>query len=153
MFHIASEQDIKNGRVTDVYFDRALTVIKEKGVDKRVLGEVRASKLPEDWKWAVLAGIEEVSELLQGHDIDVETMPEGTVFQAEETVMTVSGMYTEFGVFETAFLGLLCQASGVATKAARCKLAAGERGVYSFGARRMHPALAPMIEQIGRAHV
>ncbi|PYM24317.1 MAG: nicotinate phosphoribosyltransferase, partial [Candidatus Rokuibacteriota bacterium] len=33
------------------------------------------------------------------------------------------------------------------TKAARCKKAAGERQVISFGARRMHPALAPMIER------
>ena len=44
-------------------------------------------------------------------------------------------------------LGLLCQASGIATKAARCKKAAGERQVISFGARRMHPTLAPMIER------
>jgi nicotinate phosphoribosyltransferase len=44
-------------------------------------------------------------------------------------------------------LGLLCQASGIATKAARCKQAAGERSVVSFGARRAHPVLAPMIER------
>src|SRR5207244_950322 len=48
---------------------------------------------------------------------------------------------------ETALLGVLCQASGIATKAARCKKAAGERQVISFVARRMHPALAPMIER------
>ncbi len=50
-------------------------------------------------------------------------------------------------MFETAMLGLICQASGVATKAARMRLAAGDRGVVSFGARRMHPAIAPMIER------
>jgi nicotinate phosphoribosyltransferase len=50
-------------------------------------------------------------------------------------------------VLETALLGLLCQATGVATAAARCRLAAGGRPVYSFGARRMHPAIAPMIER------
>ncbi|MCI0408441.1 MAG: nicotinate phosphoribosyltransferase, partial [Acidobacteria bacterium] len=43
--------------------------------------------------------------------------------------------------------GLLCQASGIATKAARCKRAAEGRTVISFGARRMHPVLAPMIER------
>ena len=43
--------------------------------------------------------------------------------------------------------GFLCQASGVATGAARCRLAAGERRVVSFGARRMHPAITPMIER------
>jgi len=41
----------------------------------------------------------------------------------------------------------LCQASGIATKAARCKLAAGDKLIYSFGARRMHPAITPMVER------
>jgi nicotinate phosphoribosyltransferase len=44
-------------------------------------------------------------------------------------------------------LGLICQASGVATKAARMRIVAGDRMVVSFGARRMHPAIAPMIER------
>jgi len=50
-------------------------------------------------------------------------------------------------VYETALLGLICQASGVSTQAARMKKLAGERLVMSFGARRMHPILAPMIER------
>ena len=41
----------------------------------------------------------------------------------------------------------MCQASGIATKAARCKLAAGDKSVYSFGARRIHPAITPMVER------
>src|SRR3712207_8047794 len=55
--------------------------------------------------------------------------------------------YGAFAEHETAILGFLCQASGVATGAARCRLAAGERPVISFGARRMHPAITPMIER------
>jgi nicotinate phosphoribosyltransferase len=35
----------------------------------------------------------------------------------------------------------------VATKAARLRLAAADRTLISFGARRMHPALAPLIER------
>ncbi|OGQ03772.1 MAG: nicotinate phosphoribosyltransferase [Deltaproteobacteria bacterium RBG_19FT_COMBO_46_12] len=61
--------------------------------------------------------------------------------------MEIEGMYTDFGLFETSLLGLLCQASGVATKAARCKKAAGDRRVISFGARRIHPVVAPMVER------
>ena len=61
--------------------------------------------------------------------------------------MTLVGNYLDFGVLETALLGLLCQATGIATAAARCRLAAGGRPVYSFGARRMHPTIAPMIER------
>src|SRR5690606_27067049 len=48
---------------------------------------------------------------------------------------------------ETAMLGLLCQASGVATKAARIRRLAGDKTVVSFGARRVHPAVAPVIER------
>src|SRR5437899_8820377 len=61
--------------------------------------------------------------------------------------MTLAGPYLDFGLLETALLGLLCQATGIATAAARSQLAAGARPVYSFGARRMHPSIAPMIER------
>jgi len=61
--------------------------------------------------------------------------------------MEVEGVYRDFCVFETAMLCLICQASGVATRAARVRIAAGDRVVASFGARRMHPAIAPMIER------
>jgi nicotinate phosphoribosyltransferase len=69
------------------------------------------------------------------------------MFAPYEPVVLVEGNYLDWAEFETALLGVLCQASGIATKAARCKRAAGERQVISFGARRMHPALAPMIER------
>src|SRR5437773_2035318 len=74
-------------------------------------------------------------------------MDEGTVFEPYQPVLRIEGTYVEWAQYETALLGLLCQASGIATKAARCKKAAGDRQVISFGARRMHPALAPMIER------
>jgi nicotinate phosphoribosyltransferase len=74
-------------------------------------------------------------------------MKEGTVFYPYEPVMEIEGKYQDFCVYETAILGLICQASGVATKAARFKKLAGENLVVSFGARRMHPILAPMIER------
>ncbi len=61
--------------------------------------------------------------------------------------MEIEGRYQDFCVYETAILGLLCQASGIATQAARMKKLAGDRVVMSFGARRMHPILAPMIER------
>jgi nicotinate phosphoribosyltransferase len=147
VFHIASDDDIKQGRVADVYFDRAVEVLRRKGLRKRVVAEVRASSLPADYGWAVLAGIEEVAHLVEGLDASVAAMPEGILFAAGEPVLTIEGEYTQFAVHETALLGLLCQASGVATKAARCRIAAEKRTLISFGARRMHPALSPMIER------
>jgi len=145
--HVASPEEIRDGRVTDVYFRRGEAVLKGEGENPQVVAEIRASTLPVDWGWGVFAGLEEALWLLEGRGVEVHALPEGSVFFPEEPVMVVSGPYLDFGALETALLGLLCQASGVATSAARCKLAAAGRPVYSFGARRMHPAIAPMIER------
>jgi nicotinate phosphoribosyltransferase len=147
VFHIADPKDIKAGKYTDVYFTRTMEVLKAKKADKWVKAEFIAKRFPEDYGWGVLAGIEEAVYLLQDLPVKVRAMREGTIFRAYEPVMEIEGMYTEFGLYETSILGLLCQASGVATKAARCKKAAEDRGVISFGARRIHPAIAPMVER------
>ncbi len=147
MFQTATFDDIKAGKITDVYFERTMKILKVKGIDKRVKAEFIAKELPDNAEWAVFAGLEEVAELLKGMKVNVRAMEEGTVFRPLQPVMEIEGMYTDFGIYETAILGLICQASGIATRAARCKMAAGERKVISFGARRMHPVLAPMIER------
>jgi nicotinate phosphoribosyltransferase len=146
-FNIASDDDIRSGKVTDVYFVRTVKTLLSAGIRKRVVMEVTASSLPDGYKWAVLAGVDEVVHLLEGKPVNVDCMPEGSIFHASEPVLRVEAEYTDFAIFETPLLGLLCQASGVATKAARCKKAAGDKLVVSFGARRMHPALAPMIDR------
>jgi nicotinate phosphoribosyltransferase len=147
LFHTASDAEIKAGEVADVYFQRTVEILTARGDRKRVKAEVYLKSLPEEWDWGVLAGIEEAAALLEGVPVDVRAMDEGTVFAPYQPVLTLEGVYVEWAQYETALLGLLCQASGIATKAARCKKAAGERQVISFGARRMHPALAPMIER------
>ncbi len=147
MFHTATEEEIKAGKITDVYFDRTMEILNTKGIEKEVVAEVRAKGLPKSWGWAVLAGVEECANLLKGLDISARSLREGTIFRAGDPVMEIQGNYRSFCVYETAILGFLCQASGVATAAARCRKAAGERPVISFGARRMHPAISPMIER------
>ena len=147
MFHIADSKDIKAGKYTDVYFTRTMEVLKAKKIDKWVKAEFIAKRFPEDYGWGVLTGIEEAVYLLKDLNVNVRAMKEGTIFRAYEPVMEIEGMYTEFGLYETSILGLLCQASGVTTKSARCKKAAGDRMVMSFGARRIHPAIAPMVER------
>lgn len=147
MFHTADPKDIIDGKITDVYFERTLRILKAKGIDKRVRAEFFAKTLPDNWPWAVLAGLEEASDLFKGLHVKVRAMKEGTLFYPFEPVMEIEGKYQDFCVYETAILGLLCQASGIATKAARFKRLAGDRLVVSFGARRMHPILAPMIER------
>ncbi len=146
-FHTASDADIKNGDISDVYFARTVQILSHRRDRKRVKAEVYLKSLPEDWQWGILAGIEEAANLLEGLPVDVFAMDEGVMFEPYQPVLRIEGTYVEWAQYETALLGLLCQASGIATKAARCKKAAGERQVISFGARRMHPALAPMIER------
>ena len=147
MFHVASEEDIKAGKTTDVYFINTRRVLEEKGITRHVVAEVTASSLPGGYSWGVLAGIEEAAHLLEGYRIDVYAMPEGSIFYPLEPVMRIEGDYKEFAVLETPLLGLLCQASGIATKAARFRKLAGDRLLLSFGIRRMHPAIAPMIDR------
>ena len=147
MFHSADGKEIKAGKVTDAYFPRTLEILKAKGIDKWVKAEFVAKGLPDNWPWGILAGIEECAELLGGLKVSVRSMREGTVFKSYQPVMEIEGKYCDFGRYETALLGFLCQASGVATKAARCKKAAGDRLIISFGGRRVHPAVAPVIER------
>lgn len=147
LFYTATDDEIKNGKTTDVYFQRAFEIIKKEGMERRVRSEIILKKSNDGGSWGVLAGIEEALNLIEGININVKCMREGTVFRAWEPVMTIDGMYCDYCVYETALLGLLCQASGIATKAAKCRIAAGEKLMISFGARRMHPAISPMIDK------
>jgi len=145
--YIATEEEILAGQVTDIYFERTREILEAENLHKRVVMESVVKHFPSDYPWAVFAGLEEVLKLLIGKDIDVWAMPEGTLFSENDPVLIIEGDYLDFGPYETALLGMLCQASGIATRAARCKKAADGRPVYSFGIRRMHPAIAPMIDR------
>ncbi len=143
LFSIVPDEDILEGKTTDIYFLRTEEVLREKGVNPEVVAEVTTTS----GGWAVLAGLKDVAHLLEGKNVDVYAMPEGTIFFPYEPVLRIEGRYLEFARYETPLLGFLCHESGIATKAARIKLLAGEVPVISFGTRRQHPALAAMIER------
>ena len=146
--HIADTTQVRAGDVTDVYFLRTEKVLRAKGKSRHVCMEVFLKSYPDPrYGWAVFAGLEEVCTLLEGRHVTVHALPEGSIFFTNEPVMTIEGDYLDFGVLETAVLGCLCQASGIATKASRCRVACGTKGLISFGARRMHPSIAPMVER------
>lgn len=154
LFHYATDEEIKKGETTDIYFLRTKQVIEAKKLDKlRALAEVTPGRLPSGWPWGILCGIEEEARLFEGYNVDVYAMPEGSVFYhtdhrgVREPVMFIEGPYGEFCLLETPMLGLICQASGAATRAARIKKVAGEKLVVAFGIRRMHPALSPMLDR------
>ena len=154
LFHCATDEEIKNGETTDVYFTRTKKILEAKGLEKlQAVAEVTLGKLPRKWPWGVICGIEEEAHLFEGCPVDVYAMPEGSVFYhrdqhgIREPVMFIEGPYGEYCVLETPMLGLICQASGVSTSAARIKKVAGEKLVVAFGIRRMHPALCPMLDR------
>jgi nicotinate phosphoribosyltransferase len=144
-FEIVGEDAIRDGRCTDIYFQRVVDVMEKDGVNPHVTMEVTAAGLPDPW--GVFCGLDDVVRLLEGVPVDVDAMPEGSIFSKNEPVLRVSGRYRDFAVYETAILGFLCHASGVASAAAHMKLAARDRPVFSFGSRRQHPAIAAMIER------
>jgi nicotinate phosphoribosyltransferase len=140
---IPTRDEILRGETTDIYFRRTMEVLRATGKDR-----VRVTKkFPAGYGYAVLSGMDEMLSLLAGVDVDVEAMEEGTLFFPFESVFSIEGPYGAFCELETAMLGTICQASGIATAASRVRHAAGEKSVLSFGARRMHPALSTLIDR------
>jgi nicotinic acid phosphoribosyltransferase len=65
LFHHATDEEIKSGLTTDVYFSRTKQIIEAKKLDRlNALAEVTSGKLPDGWPWGVLCGIEEVAHRL-----------------------------------------------------------------------------------------
>jgi nicotinate phosphoribosyltransferase len=153
-FYVATADEIRAGRTTDIYFLRTLDILKKAGKDRtNVVAEVTAGSLPNGWSWGVLCGLEEVVHLLEGKSVSLWSLPEGSVFPPRTPrgipvpVMILEGPYGEWALFETPVLGMICQASGIATKAARIRKLAGSKQILSFGVRRIHPGMAPLIER------
>jgi nicotinate phosphoribosyltransferase len=140
--HSASHQEIVAGATTDVYFLRTLEVLRALGLaDTPVVAEIFTSRA------GVLAGGDEARYLLKSTGVRVEVLPEGNLFSSHEVVMRIEGPYARFGMYETVVLGMLAHASGWATAAREVAAAAGDAPVYSFGARHVHPAVAPVMER------
>jgi len=153
LFWLAKEREIKGAKTTDIYFLNTKEVLAKNHIDSEVVMEVYARELPENVMWGVLSGVYEVAKLLEGLPLDVWAFDEGSIFLADgrgalyEPVMTISGRFRDFVEYENPILGLLSSSSSISTKASRFRVAAGDRQLVSFGTRRVHPALAPLVER------
>jgi nicotinate phosphoribosyltransferase len=145
--YIASEEDILNGIVTDIYFTRTREILRAKNIRKKVRMEFHVVKLPRNYEWAVFAGLEEALYVLKDKPVTVYAMPEGTLFKPGEPLMIIEGYYDDFAVYETTLLGILRHYTSVATKAARIKRLAMNKTMLFFGLRVVHPAIAPMMDR------
>jgi len=153
LFWLANEKEIRSAQTTDAYFIHTKKVLQRNNIESRVVMEVYARDVPYPDNWGILTGVYEVAKLLEGLPVDVWSFNEGSVFVADansamyEPLMTIEGRYVDFVEYENPILGLLSSSTSVSTRAAKFRLAAGSRLLLSFGSRRVHPALAPMVER------
>jgi len=144
-FDIVDPAAITEGRATDAYFERTVETLADAGRNPTVTAEVTASQFPSG-DWSLLAGLKDAAQLLAGRAVDVDALLEGQLFDGGP-VMRIEGPYLEFCRLETALLGFLSHATGVATAALESRLAAPDSLAISFGTRHVHPSIAAMIER------
>jgi nicotinate phosphoribosyltransferase len=139
--------EIMSGESADVYFARAAAILEREGMDPVVTMEVFTRQQ------AVLCGIDEAKNLL-GHvlagcdptETRVEALDDGDEVGPKEIVLRIRARYRRFGLYETAFLGMLAQSTGCATAARECVEAAAPEPVVSFGARHVHPDITDVLD-------
>jgi nicotinate phosphoribosyltransferase len=140
--HSASHREILAGHTSDIYFVRTLEILRSLGLaDVPVVAEIFPSAD------GICVGVEEVRYLLRESGVRIDSLSEGERFSAREVIMRIEGPYASFGMYETVLLGMLAQPSGWATAAMDVVRAAGEKPAFVFGARHVHPAVAPVMER------
>jgi nicotinate phosphoribosyltransferase len=144
-FDIVDPSAIAAGRATDAYFDRTVETLEHAGRNPTVTAEVTANQFPTG-EWHLLAGLKDAAALFEGRAVDVDALREGQLFDGGP-VLRIEGPYLDFCRLETALLGFLSHATGVATHALHARLAAPDSLVLSFGTRHVHPSIAAMVER------
>lgn len=143
----ATHGEILSGWTTDIYFLKTRDVLRAAGLlETPVVAEVFTRKP------GIFAGVEEVLNLFRKlpNPPQVEALAEGESFEAKEVLMRITGTYESFGLYETVLLGMLASSTGWATAARECVDAAEGRSVLCFGARHVHPAVAPVMERAAK---
>ncbi len=139
--------EILSGESADVYFARAAEILRREGLDPMVTMEVFARQE------AVVCGIDE-AKILIAHalekadpdEVSVEGLDDGDTISSKEIVLRIRARYREFGLYETAILGMMAQATGWASAARECVDAAAPQPVISFGARHVHPDVTDALD-------
>lgn len=140
-------REILSGDSADVYFARAESILEREGMDPIVTVEVFTRQD------AVLCGIDEAKNLL-GHvlasadpdETALEALDDGDRVGPKEVVLRITARYRAFGLYETAFLGMLAQSTGWATAAREVVDTAAPEPVICFGARHVHPDITDVLD-------
>jgi nicotinate phosphoribosyltransferase len=138
----ATHEEIRSGATADVYFVRTREILELEGKDSAaVTAEIFPSRP------GVMAGTPDCLQLLKGLPVEVRAVEEGETFAEKDTVVRITGPYSQFGPYETALLGILASSSAWATAARECREAVPDLSFFCFGARHIHPAVAPVMER------
>ena len=159
---------------TDLYELTMLQSYFDEGMNDVAAFEFFVRKLPEQRNFLLAAGLEQVLDYLRrlafgpeelawlkgtgrfsdrfldsladlAFTGDVEAMPEGTVFFADEPMLRITAPLREAQFVESRVMNLLHYQTLVASKAARMALAAPGRLLVDFGLRRAHGAEAGLL--------
>ncbi len=144
-FDIVPPARIAAGDATDAYFDRTVESLDHADKNPTVVAEVTGSQFSSG-VWNLFAGVKDAAHLLAGRDVSVDALFEGQLFDGGP-VMRIEGSYLEFCRLETALLGFLSHATGMATASLEARRAAPDSVVLSFGSRHVHPSIAAMLER------
>jgi nicotinate phosphoribosyltransferase len=147
LVRIRPSREILSGDSADVYFARAASILEREGLDPVVTMEVFARQD------AVLCGIDEAKNLI-GHvladcdpgEVKVEALDDGDRIVPKEIVLRIRARYRQFGLYETAILGMMAQSTGWATAAREVVDVAAPAPVISFGARHVHPDITDVLD-------
>ena len=160
--------------LTDLYQLTMLQAYYDRGMEDVAVFEFFVRKLPEHRHFLMAAGLEQVLEFLENARFtedelawlaasgrfhqgfiarlaswrftgDVDAMPEGAVFFADEPILRVVAPLPQAQLVETRIINLLHFQTMVAAKAVRCVLAAPGRLLVDFGLRRAHGAEAGLL--------
>ena len=160
--------------LTDLYQLTMLQGYWHEGLAGEAVFELFVRKLPTERNFLVAAGLEQALEYLEhlvltdeeAHYLrstglfdnrfvdwlreirfegDVDAMPEGTVFFPNEPILRVTAPIHQAQLVETRLINLLQFQTMIASKAARCVLAAPGRTLVEFGLRRAHGAEAGLM--------
>jgi nicotinate phosphoribosyltransferase len=160
--------------LTDLYQLAMLQAYRAYGFFGTAVFELFVRKLPAQRGFLIAAGLEQAIEFLEslrfdGADLeylgrsgrfpeefinwlaemhftgDVDAMPEGTVFFADEPIIRVRAPLPEAQLVETRLVNLLHLQTVIASKAARMVLAAPNKLLVDFGLRRAHGAEAGLL--------
>jgi nicotinate phosphoribosyltransferase len=137
-------RSVLTGYTADNELHRALTILRNEGVNPEVVVEFTAERD------GVFCGITEVKTLLDRvlpeTGREVWALDEGVTVSGGEVALRIKAPYASFGLFETAILGTLASCTGWATAASECVDSGDGIPVIAYGARHVHPEVVGVMD-------